>query len=156
MAFEPSEYQVKVKSKINPAKQYLTWTQEDDPHYQYPDIQIFTDGSKTDTGTAYAFCSYKDNINIHSKSIRINKENTVYQSELLAIKEAINWAESTNFSNIQINSDSLSSIQALENIQTRDLIINDIIQQLQNSTKRYNINWVKGHSGIEGNDKRTN
>lgn len=151
--YDPKTFQTAVSSAgIRPFQNYLNRLKD----LTEPSIikyHIYTDGSKTDTGTAFAFCVYdSQNHLINEHSSKINQENSVYQSELLAISTAIEWADIALSSNIAIHTDSLSSLQALEDFTTRDYLVQKIIKQLQNTRNSYFFHWVKGHSGQTGNE----
>ena len=83
---------------------------------------------------------------------------TVYQAELVAIREAVKFLLSRRVSNatILICSDSMSSLQSIQNrvrqywiaAEIRDLI--DELQSLFNTTVL--LAWVPAHCGIEGNE----
>ena len=54
-------------------------------HPQMSQINIFTDGSKTDPHTGAGFVIYTYKVEQYSKGGRIKMENTVFQAEVLAI-----------------------------------------------------------------------
>lgn len=76
----------------------------------------------------------------------------MYQSELLAILNALQWTETTHYKRIGLFTDSQSSLQALENIMSQDYLINEIIKLLQSTDKTYYFKWVRGHAGLMGNE----
>nr|XP_042911993.1 uncharacterized protein LOC122272395 [Parasteatoda tepidariorum] len=110
----------------------------------------FTDGSKTNTGTAFAFLNIT-----HSQSYTLDKENSVFQAEQLAIFECIKYIKSTeNFNNNDtyvIWSDSKSSISSILDFGTNNRISFDIQQELQHTSIQ--ISWIKAHSNRVGNEK---
>ncbi|GBN60818.1 hypothetical protein AVEN_59314-1 [Araneus ventricosus] len=52
-------------------------------------IRLFTDGSKTPNGMGAAFYVMEDGVITHRWSTKLRDENTVFQAEILALKEAI-------------------------------------------------------------------
>ncbi|GBO27193.1 hypothetical protein AVEN_261417-1 [Araneus ventricosus] len=93
-------------------------------------IRLFTDGSKTQNGVGAAFCVMEDGMLTHRWSTKPRDENTVFQAELLALKEAIQYATYiTSHQPIKILTDNKASIQASTNPKTP-------MQQLDNSSSR--------------------
>lgn len=149
--YSPFLFQVKSSShQVVPYIEYMKWQDE---FTLEPSLQIYTDGSKLERGTGYSFCAYLNNMNIHQSQYQLHPENSIFQAELLAIKSAIEWVENSPYTRAQINTDSLSSIQAIEDFTTKNSIVINIILLLQSTHKNIFFKWVKGHSGIEGNEK---
>ncbi|GBL80792.1 hypothetical protein AVEN_26229-1 [Araneus ventricosus] len=67
-----------------------------DPHP--PAEAIYTDGSHLEGETGCAFCVIQNNVQFHQWTAKLSPHNTVFQAETLAIKEAINWANSKGIS----------------------------------------------------------
>lgn len=146
----PSMYQVKSKTSSlsfhKPAISILENKREP------TSIEIYTDGSKTDQGTGCAFCAYKDKQVIFTKQFKLNTENSVYQAELLAIQEAVNWTTLQKEQLFTIYTDSQSGIKALQDLNTKDFQVQTIIKTIQETSKSIKFAWVRGHIGIEGNE----
>jgi ribonuclease HI len=142
-------------------------------------VKIFTDGSKSETNVGFAFSVFKQNQEIHYNKYRIGVMCSVFQSELLAIRESLNFLKSTidanhlntyttsdneiqNLSEILLNdkkvlllTDSLSSILALKQSNNLNPIIFEIkslVKNLENKLKVHFV-WIKGHSNIAGNER---
>ncbi|XP_035222244.1 uncharacterized protein LOC118195107 [Stegodyphus dumicola] len=65
-------------------------------HYVTPKdnhTAIFTDASKTETGTGSAFCVLKDDTVVYKWKRRLGSRNSVFQAELAALKAAINYVK---------------------------------------------------------------
>lgn len=151
--YYPQDYPPKhIPTYIPPYQEYFLWIEDDKPPIDLQ-IQIYTDGSKMETGTAYAFCIYQQDHEIYYHQTKLRDENSIFQAELLAILEAIIWSEKSKYTLIQINSDSLSSLQAIEDINTHNSLIADIIHRLQITEKRIYFKWVKSYVGITGNER---
>ena len=122
-------------------------------------ITCYTDGSRTDSGSGagYIITTENNNITIKESHFKLPDYSTVFQAELIAIKEACNYLTSQNNKDkdIIIWTDSLSSIQALANITSRSITVNDCYNALQNIATHNNvtIKWVAAHTGIWGNEK---
>ena len=116
--------------------------------HSYDSYRIYTDGSKTNQGVAYAI--YSTDFSISKK---LNECTSIFTAELAAILAAIERSNGIAQNKITIITDSKSSIQAIQVIYTS----NPIVQQIQNSIKRSNkqfqLCWVPSHIGILGNEK---
>ena len=95
------------------------------------------------------FCCFNDTELIFSRKSLLRCKNSV---KLKAIQEVTQWATITNFSSFLINSDGLSSIIALEDLQTTNALISEILQNLKKQSKKAFLNWEKGYSGILGSE----
>ncbi|GBM92662.1 hypothetical protein AVEN_47973-1 [Araneus ventricosus] len=76
--------------------------------------------------------------------------NTVFQAELLAIKEACLWASKTN-QQIKVWSDSESSLHSIASIDTKSPIAQQTQEILLKSTN-IKLGWIKAHVGYSGNE----
>lgn len=116
--------------------------------------QIYTDGSKMDEGTAAAFTVFYHGNYILDYTIRLHPNNSIYQAELVAILKALEWVITTNFDNITIYTDSLSSVFTLQRAFPSNIISLNIFNILyNNSSLVVNIGWIKAHMGLEGNER---
>lgn len=89
---------------------------------------VYTDGSRTESAVASAFCAMRDGEVIHQCACRIGDFNTVYQSEFLAIVRALEWISVQNHSFTRVYSDSLSSLQAIFSHRTKHPLVLEISQ----------------------------
>lgn len=115
-----------------------------------PDVVVYTDGSKLDNKVGCAFT-----INDRTYMFGLPYLTSVFNAELYAINKAINII-SPRFRNIIICSDSLSALQALEDIYSSHAIVTDIFTKLAELRLRgtqVGFCWVPGHVGIEGNER---
>lgn len=106
-----------------------------------------------ENNTAYAFCVIREGEIIFEHQRKMGENNSVFQSELMAISDALDWSESSTYTTIAIYSDSLSSLLALEDINTTNLQIAQIILKLQNTQKLFLFHWIRSHTGIRGNER---
>jgi ribonuclease HI len=119
---------------------------------EYADhIFYYTDGSKNDIAVGSAFVSGSD----VKYSFKLDARNSVFTAELFAIEKALQHIEDLAGISFCICSDSLSSIQALDNIYSANPLVQGIHSLLASlSTKgvRVVFCWVPGHVGIQGNE----
>nr|XP_015917637.2 uncharacterized protein LOC107447277 [Parasteatoda tepidariorum] len=88
-------------------------------------VEIFTDGSRMEVAedtnnifeqrTGLGVVVRNNGKTIDATSIRMSNNSSVYKAELMAIKTALNWLAINNYPDATIYSDSLSSLQALNN-----------------------------------------
>ncbi|XP_071043109.1 uncharacterized protein [Parasteatoda tepidariorum] len=117
-------------------------------------LEIYTDGSKTIQGVGAAFCVYNDNNLTDTFKFTLNQDNSVFQAEILAIKEALNWLETQVGREATIHTDRLAGMNALAKTKQKDPHVVETQKQLVNLARTCNIkiHWVAAHSGITGNE----
>lgn len=118
------------------------------------DLRIFTDGSKTGSGTGYGVFSEDLNIRIAAP---LGAHNTVYQAECMGIIEAAaaTLARKVKDHSIRILSDSKSVLQALQSNSITSRLTYDChlsLTEVRNNNNNVTLQWIKGHSGSRGND----
>lgn len=150
---DPIMFQCKQKSsQICPYKQYLNIL-DDNQKEDVGTVQIYTDGSKLEGNTGYAFCVFDQQTKIYEEKTHLQNNNSVYQAELLAIYDAIEWTQKASITSATIYTDSLSGLIALEDIYSKNLLVIQIILKLQHINTKINFKWVKSHIGIRGNEE---
>ena len=77
------------KKDINPNIIKMIYTAHINSH-DHSNFTAYTDGSKTEQGVAYAFTASWPNKPTINKSIKMNKETSVFSAELHAIQGALN------------------------------------------------------------------
>ncbi|GBL72607.1 hypothetical protein AVEN_127869-1 [Araneus ventricosus] len=156
----PQRRETKFRNKVIPP--YVTFTNvrvkghqkvsSSDPHP--PSEAIYTDGSHLEGETGCAFCVIQNNVQIHQWTAKLSPHNSVFQVEILAIKEAINWASSKGIS-VSIWSDSESALRAISSFKSSNPLIEGTQQDLlQNPSMQ--LNWIKAHVGFLGNEAADN
>jgi hypothetical protein len=84
-------------------------------HRQHAEYTIYTDGSRTASGTGSGFVLYHKKEQIETRSFSLHKAATVFQAEVHAIKRACQFLNSSNLQPryVKILSDSQAAIKAL-------------------------------------------
>ena len=122
-------------------------------------INIFTDGSKTNFGVGAGFVIMKGRSTlIHAESIALQREATIFQAEAAAIHHAIdfliqNYKEEYRF--IRLFSDSQAVLLAIRNKFTTSTAILDtkiLLNNLMEKVNTLHILWIKAHAGFDGNE----
>ncbi|GBN08414.1 hypothetical protein AVEN_84240-1 [Araneus ventricosus] len=151
--FSPTDYESKSSGiRIHPPPNFLLHSQIS---FAENDIDsgvnaIYTDGSKTDEGTGSAYCILENYGIIASWQGKLDRSNSVFQAEILAIRMAIEAASSLHRP-IKIRTDSLSSLMAILNPKSHHSIVREI-QTLLLSHKHIHLRWLKAHVGYLGNE----
>lgn len=123
-------------------------------------VHLFTDGSKLTAeqqeNVGCALMVHKYGELIDQKKFKLPSYATVFQAELLAINQALQWIENNNHSSYAILSDSLSALQAITSPYPSRIAALDTRNKLINLL-RNNINislyWCKAHCDIDNNNK---
>ena len=113
-------------------------------------IHIYTDGSKSATGTGCAII-YPD----ETKLIKLPDMSSVFYSEVYAIRSALADILKSNNSHFTIFTDSRSAIESIQNKHTKEPICLDIISmnsQIISSGKTLTYVWIPSHVNISGNE----
>lgn len=117
------------------------------------ELRIFTDGSKTRSGTGSGV--FSEDLNIHI-STPLGAHSTVFQAECMGIIMAAHAIVSREVRGypIRILSDSRSVLQALQNHTTTSGLIYECHKILTEVCTHNGITlqWIKGHSNSRGND----
>ncbi|XP_035223052.1 uncharacterized protein LOC118195825 [Stegodyphus dumicola] len=90
---------------------------------------------------------------MHSWCRRLRPANSIFQAELLSLKKAVHL--SSQFpSQVEIYSDSFSSLEAIKGENSRNTIVAEIKILLLNlpASSRPLLSWVPAHRGIYGNE----
>lgn len=121
---------------------------------QLSNVSIFTDGSRMDQGTAFAFTVNVNNIFILDKIFLLRPQNSIFQAELLALKEATSWLATSHHEHGTIYSDSQASLLTLCQPITKNTIAYQIRKTILDSPdKTFTFSWVKAHANNIGNER---
>ena len=120
-------------------------------------VNVFTDGSKKDDRIGAGYCIYFEGTLLSEQSFRLPDFATVFQAEVLAIREAVkflpNLPPSAKF--IKFHVDSQATLLALNNAELSSLLILQVTQMLKNLPSRLHpptFAWTRAHVGTEGNE----
>ncbi|GBN02556.1 hypothetical protein AVEN_89522-1 [Araneus ventricosus] len=149
---EPTTYEPILKGhQIHPADFNLDLQISTKVKQQYPiKNATYTDGSRTE-GTGSAFCHFDQTATIIKEwQAQLHTDNNIFQAELLAINQAILFHQNKSNPSF-IWTDSLSSLQAIQNPTSPHPLVQEIQNQLH-SNKSIHIGWVRAHVGHLGNE----
>ncbi|GBM72111.1 hypothetical protein AVEN_80121-1 [Araneus ventricosus] len=111
------------------------------------DYEIYTDASRIENETGFAACILKDEINIQNHVFKLNIYNSVFQ----AIEFSENWVVKEKVK-LNIHTDSLPSIPAINSANTRPEFVNKVKSNIFKAKNMVGLSWVKAHVGIPGNE----
>ncbi len=116
-------------------------------------LKIYTDASKDGPNVGISFVACDGDYSIAECSDPA-KEVSVYQAEMMAIKEALSWLKTLDDGlerNAVIYSDSLSAVLTLNGYEPNDELSREIMLELR-TQGNVDLIWIKGHSDITGNE----
>ena len=121
-------------------------------------IELYTDGSKTCTGTGGAVCVFSvKNQLYYSFRFKLNKLCSIYTAELRAIKSALHSLIKIKNSSCTIYSDSKSSLLALTQYNPKVQLLKEIhgliLKIIFENKNLLTFCWIPSHCGIIGNEK---
>ncbi|GBM50334.1 hypothetical protein AVEN_142343-1 [Araneus ventricosus] len=118
-------------------------------------LVLYTDGSKSDSGRTGSgvYAKAKDGLVFRCR-FRNPDNCSVFRSELLAIREASNFALHFENSDIYVLTDSKSSIQYLKNWpEIREKPVKRLFPKLLSQKSRVCFQWIPSHVGVFGNEE---
>lgn len=120
----------------------------------YHFYKIYTDGSKNHDGAGFAYAIPELDI---TRGFKCGAHSSIFTAEALAILKVLEYVVSEPLlANVVILSDSQSVLKSLNNPSLRrNLIITRILSQvsiLSAQNRRVDFIWIKGHSGLHGNE----
>ena len=111
---------------------------------------FYTDGSKSSAGVGMGIYNHSE-----QKSESLNRNSSIFTAELYAIFSCLMMILRRSETNFTIFSDSLSSIQAIEDMYSNNPLVCSIqtsLIRLSVRAKRVTFCWVPSHIGIPGNE----
>lgn len=118
-------------------------------------INIYTDGSKLETGeVGSAFVIIYQDGRQEQRKRRLDQACSVFQAELYALYNALLWIQINANADVTIYSDSRASLMALQDRSNTHPIVSNAHHALKEINQRLNVRfvWVKAHVGIIGNE----
>ena len=129
-------------------------------HRHNTDIDIYTDGSKTDTGVgagiAIRTSSNRTNANFSTASKPQNTKSTILSAELKAISMGLDVLSKLSNKTCSVYSDSKGALQSILQYDPKNPIAQEIQQKLSRAfaySNRITFCWIPAHCGIPGNER---
>ena len=122
------------------------------------EIEIYTDGSKTDKGVGSGIVIYRDGMILEKIKHKLGPRSSNNQAEQLAILKSLERIEEltpTGNQLVSIFTDSRITLDSISNTRNHNRLIESIRLQkrtLERKNWKIHFSWVKGHSGIAGNE----
>jgi ribonuclease HI len=143
--------------QINRRGKYQIYTRQANED-ESADIDVYTDGSKMDTGTGCAYTIVQNNNELTYGQFKLNQDATVYQAELIAIEMAALRLQEMNIGGrIHFHTDSLSSLQTLKMDTLTSIQAIRTAKALRETSRprrvKLKLYWVKAHVGIRFNER---
>ena len=116
---------------------------------------VYTDGSKKDGKVGAGVTILKDGEAAREASFRLPDVATVYQAEVLAIREAAKMLQTIpNLTTIKVYVDSQAALRTFQALYIKSKLAYQMIQEL-NKVKHESLVfvWTKAHVGTEGNER---
>ena len=137
--FDKSSTSTVFKSRFNEVKQkYLDF------------CHIYTDGSKVETKVASAYvCPYG------TRGYRLRDGCSIFPAEIEAINNALAYVKVSTRKSFVIFSDSMSVLQAIESQESKNPLVNRVLQACQeilSNGKFITFCWIPSHRDITGNE----
>lgn len=131
----------------------------EDPSFKFK-FSIYSDGSKSNKGVGAGYVIYDGSSIIVRNSLKLDFNCSNFQAELIAILGSLESLELNCIlqkgQKIIIYSDSLSSLKLINDLNTPKLLAQSIQSLAFRLTNLYGVTffskWLKGHSGIVGNE----
>lgn len=137
------------KNSTNPAFYRLCF--RDMIHNNYRNFtQLYTDGSKTENGVGAAVVGPHQ-----TRRASLPPQASIFTAELHAIELALNLIANMDGQLFVVMTDSLSTIQSLQDKNTKSPISRKLQHKLHDMSESRTIDlfWVPSHCGIEGNER---
>ena len=111
---------------------------------------IYTDGSKVETKVASAYvCPYG------TRGYRLRDGCSIFTAEVEAISKALTYVKVSTRKSFEIFSDSMSVLQAIESQESKNPLVNRVLQACQevlSNSKFITFCWIPSHRDITGNE----
>ena len=129
-------------------------------HKHDTDIDIYTDGSKTDSGAGVGIAIRTESNRTNNRYYTIKKQQSIQSSilsaELKAISISLDFLENFSNKSCTIYSDSKGSLQSISQYDPKNPLVQEIQCKINRAFAHNNkiiFCWVPAHCGIPGNEK---
>ena len=140
------------KRDVNPNILKINFTAHIQSH-DHSHFTAYTDGSKTESGVAYAFTASHANQPSISESVKMHDASSIFSAELHAILAALTKGIETTADRTLIFTDSKSSIQAVTKPFSKNPIVIEIQGKVHRASHRLHLCWIPSHVGLGGNEQ---
>lgn len=115
---------------------------------------VYTDGSHIDHKTGSAYILMKNGKQIAKKMYKLNDLNSVYQAELVAIRQASRNLAHFKNTKIVFRVDSQAALSSLQSDLITDILVKETIDSLNalGKNNKLRLQWIKAHAGHPGNE----
>ncbi|GBL72676.1 hypothetical protein AVEN_127923-1 [Araneus ventricosus] len=98
LSYQPRDYEEKIKSLTIHLSLFniINQISTTEPYKEDNRLMFFTDGSKTEIGTGCSYCAFENGIKALEWKRKLEQFHTVFQAELMGLKEAIIRASQGN------------------------------------------------------------
>ncbi|GBM09865.1 hypothetical protein AVEN_241197-1 [Araneus ventricosus] len=153
ISYQPRDDEEKIKSlTIHPSLfNSINQISTTEPYKEDNSLMCFTEDSRTEMGIGCSCCAFENVIKVLEWKGKLEKFHTVFQVELMGLKEAIIRASQGN-EITKIWTHSLSSIMAVLDPHTSHQHVRDI-QSLLTQNRNILVRWIKAHAGYRGNEE---
>lgn len=152
----PVERTVDMETVVAPFDPFqVCYTLEEDTAFE---VRCYTDGSRMEDGRAgAAFVVRRQHDEIETRQIKLENGSTIFQCELLAIREALGYIRQNAhaYPQISIVTDSRSVLQALQNMKRPTELQVEVWTTLREAStlSQIKLHWTKSHQGNTGNER---
>lgn len=119
-------------------------------------LKIFTDGSASEEGVGAAFVVFDETgRKVHSLQMKLPNYSNNFEAEGVAILKAMDYIYTQKEGlQVQILTDSLSTLRGMANYENRNTLVNQIKSRYRSICGKFQMqfSYVKAHSGIGGNE----
>ncbi|GLV46252.1 hypothetical protein CBL_12329 [Carabus blaptoides fortunei] len=120
--------------------------------------RIYTDGASSGRGAGAAFVLYVGDEEMTNQTFRAGTHSSAYQCELLATREALKYLQRNRGVLGRcaiINADCQAALKSMRNMRKPTELLGEIDRIRQDVMTHTQIewNWVKSHTGVQGNER---
>lgn len=120
-------------------------------------VDVYTDGSKINNKVGAAYVIICEEEIVFTRCIKLADECSVYQAEMLAIVTLLREIDraAAGWTNLRVYTDSKSAVETIYS-QGKETELSHMLKselrRARNNGKSVSIKWVRGHTGITGNE----
>ncbi len=149
-----------ITPELNWVKKYVVDRdsfKEGKPPHSYIPLPIYTDGSRFNDRAGSGVVCYKYGELVYEISRHLGTQASVFQAEVLAIKEAMLWSLESEHDGemIDIYVDSQAALQAVASFRISSRLVKETVDLLNEvgGKNLLTLHWIQAHAGHSGNEK---